>query len=155
MKGHDAVIPLFEVENVDTVFTLMSEDTMHLMSKLEGGAHNGIQMIKTRHEQGAMAMADGYSRAGDRIGVCLVGRGPGVAQTGTAMVTARKKGSKVLVVVPEPSLSEEYDVKEFDQEQYLRSTIGDVVSSRSRETLITKFRNAMRRVKAWQWPVAV
>lgn len=147
------IIRLLRAEGVDTIFALMSEDTLQLASKLDAG--DEIRTVKTRHEQGAMAMADGYARAGAGIGVCLVGRGPAIAQTGTAMVTARKKGSDVLVVVPETSRSAAYDIKEFEQEAYLRSTIGNVVSVRGEETLVPDVRRAIRKVAVGDGPVAV
>lgn len=155
MDGHDAVIELLSAENIETIFTLMSEDTMALMSELEIAWQDSIEMIKTRHEQGAMAMADGYARAHDGIGVCLVGRGPAVSQIGTAMVTARKKGSDVLLIVPESPQSDEYDIKEFEQEQYLRSTIGNVSTIRSHETFVPEFKEALRRMKIGDGPLAV
>lgn len=155
MKGHEAIIHTLSAANVETIFTLMSEDTMSLMSKLEREWNDSIQMIKTRHEQAAMAMADGYARAGNRIGVSLIGRGPAIAQTGAALVTARKKESNVLVIVPETPLSDGYDIKEFEQTSYLRSTIGTVESIRSHETLISDFREAIRRVKVGDGPLAV
>jgi acetolactate synthase-1/2/3 large subunit len=155
MKGHETIIRILSAENIETIFTLMSEDTMRLMSKLEDDVGNNIQMIKTRHEQGAMAMADGYARTGNRIGVSLIGRGPAIAQTGTALITARKKESNVLVIVPETPLSDEYDIKEFEQTSYLRSTIGTVKSIRSHKTLISDFRKAIRRVKLGNGPLAV
>lgn len=155
MDGHDAVIELLDAENIETIFTLMSEDTMALMSELEKSWQDSIRMIKTRHEQGAMAMADGYARAHDDIGVCMVGRGPAVSQIGNAMVTARKKGSDVLVIVPGSPQSDEYDVKNFEQEEYLRSTIGNVLTIESHETLVPKFKEALRRVKVGDGPLAV
>lgn len=155
MDGHDVVIELLDAEDVRTVFTLMSEDTMAMMSELEEEWDDRIRMVKTRHEQGAIAMADGYARSNDGFGVCMVGRGPAVAQTGNAMVTARKKGSDVLVIVPEMSRSAAYDIKAFEQEEYLRSTIGDVVSVRSDETLIPKFKEAVRQLKVGNGPLAV
>ncbi len=155
MDGHDVVIEQLHAEDVDTIFTLMSEDTMALMSELEKAWQDSIQMVKTRHEQGAMAMADGYARAHDDIGVCMVGRGPAVSQIGNAMVTARKKGSDVLLIVPETPQSDEYDVKQFEQEQYLRSTIGNVLTVESHETLVPDFKEAIRRVKVGDGPLAV
>ena len=104
MKAHETIIRLLKAENVETIFALMSEDTMSLMSELETNWNDSIQLIKTRHEQGAVAMADGRSRMGNEVSVCFVGRGPAIAQTGTALVTARKKGSKILLIVPETPL---------------------------------------------------
>jgi len=155
MKAHEIVLELLYEAGVDKIFTLMSEDTMSLMSKIETEWDEQIQMIKTRHEQGAVAMADGYARAGNDFGVCLVGRGPAVAQTGTALVTARKKGSNMLVITPEAPLSDEYDIKDFEQEAYLRSTAGEVVSIRSHDTLVSDFQEAVRRVKIGDGPVVV
>ncbi|WP_162562667.1 thiamine pyrophosphate-binding protein [Salinigranum rubrum] len=155
MKGYDAVLRLLASGDVGTIFTLLSEDTMQLVSTLDHEWGDDIGMIDVRHEQGALAMADGYARATGRIGVCLVGRGPAIAQTGTASVTARKNGSNVLVIVPETPLKDDYDVKEFEQESYLRSTIGNVISIRSHETLCSDFREALRRVKAGNGPIAV
>ncbi len=155
MDGHDAVIELLSAENIETLFTLMSEDTMALMSELETEWQDAIRMVKTRHEQGAVAMADGYARAHDGIGVCLVGRGPAVSQTGAALVTARKKGSDVLLVVPESPQSDTYDIKAFEQEQYLRSTVGNVSTVRSAETLVPEFKEAIRRVKVGDGPLAI
>ncbi|WP_418282277.1 thiamine pyrophosphate-binding protein [Halorubrum sp. DTA98] len=155
MKGHDAIVRLLDAAGVDTVFTLMSEDTMAMMAELETEWSDDVRMVKARHEQGAVAMADGYARATDRVGVCLVGRGPAVSQTGNALVTARKKGSDLLLVVPEPPLSASYDVKAFEQEAYLRSTVGTVTSARSPETLVETVSDAYRRVAAGDGPIAV
>lgn len=102
MKAHEAIIRILEAEGVDDVFGLMSEDTMGLLTTMQDEYGDAIELVHSRHEQGAMAMADGYSRVRDDVGVCIVGRGPAIAQTGTSLVTARKRGSKLLVLVPEP-----------------------------------------------------
>lgn len=155
MNAHDAVIRLFDEEGVETIFALMSEDTMRTLSALHEHWTDEIRVVHSRHEQGAVAMADGYSRAGDEVGVCVVGRGPAIAQTGTSLVTARKKGSKLLVLVPEPPLSDAYDVKEFEQESFLEATIGTVFSARSAETLIPTLEEAFRSIRVGDGPVAV
>ncbi|WP_247730314.1 thiamine pyrophosphate-binding protein [Halovivax limisalsi] len=154
MHGHDKVIEILQAEGVDNLFTYMSEDNMSMMSEIAEGDAD-IRLYKSRHEQGAIAMSDGYARATDSFGVSLVGRGPAIAQAGTAMVTARKKGSNVLVMVPEPMGSAAYDIKAFDQEGYLTSTIGDVISVRSPEALVPKVREAIRRVKIGDGPLAL
>jgi len=155
MNGHECIIETLISQDIDTNFTLMSEGIMELLSKVESEHSEQIQLVKSRHEQGAMAMADGYSRAGNDIGVCLVGRGPAIAQTGTAMVTARKRGSNLLIIVPSPSLSTTYDIKEFEQRTYLRSTVAAVHSIRSEETFVSEFQRAVRQVKAGDGPLAV
>lgn len=155
MNAHDAVIRLFDEEGVETIFALMSEDTMRMLSTLHDRWPDEIRVVHSRHEQGAVAMADGYSRAGDDVGVCIVGRGPAIAQTGTSLVTARKKGSKLLVLVPETPVSDTYDVKEFEQESFLEATIGTVFSARSAETLLPTLEEAFRSIRTGDGPVAV
>lgn len=94
-------------------------------------------------------MADGYARVDDDIGVCIVGRGPTIAQTGTSLVTARKKRSNLLVLVPETPTFNTYDVKEFKQESFLESTIGTVRSARSPETLLPTPRGDVPKYSSW------
>ncbi|WP_254533831.1 thiamine pyrophosphate-binding protein [Natrinema gelatinilyticum] len=155
MKAHEAVIRLFDAEGIETIFALMSEDTMRTLSTVQEHWSGEIRVVHSRHEQGAVAMADGYSRAGDDIGVCIVGRGPAIAQTGTSLVTARKKGSKLLVIVPEPQLSDTYDIKAFEQESYLESTVGTVRAARSADTLLQTVAEAFRSIRTGEGPIAV
>ncbi|WP_254525889.1 thiamine pyrophosphate-binding protein [Natrinema caseinilyticum] len=155
MKAHEAVIRLFDAEGIETIFALMSEDTMSTLSTLQEHWSGEMRVVHSRHEQGAVAMADGYSRAGDDVGVCIVGRGPAIAQTGTSLVTARKKGSKLLVLVPEPQLSDTYDIKAFEQESFLESTVGTVRTARSADTLLSTVAEAFRSIRAGEGPIAV
>src|ERR1700684_4498736 len=57
----------------------------------------GVQLVNTRHEGAALAMADGYARASGRVGVCAVTYGPGVTQLSTSLMVARKRGSPIVV----------------------------------------------------------
>ncbi len=47
-----------------------------------------INLILTRHEQGAIHAADGYARASGKVGVALVTSGPGATNTVTGIATA-------------------------------------------------------------------
>jgi len=47
-----------------------------------------VQLILTRHEQGAVHAADGYARASGKPGVVLVTSGPGATNTVTGIATA-------------------------------------------------------------------
>lgn len=155
MRGYEIVNQLLGAAEVRTVFQFMAEDTMELMADLETRLDEQIGVVHSRHEQGAVAMADGYARSGDRIGVCVVSRGPGIAQTGTALLEARKNGTRLLVIVPTPSTDDEHDPKAFEQEMYLRSTVGEVATVRSADTLVPVFVDALRRVHVGEGPLAV
>lgn len=154
MRAYEAIIKILQNENIDTVFTLLSEENQHLISEIQQ-TDADIRVVHTRHEQGAVAMADGYSRVNDTIGVAIVGRGPAVAQTATGLGTARKRGSNLLVLVPEPTFAATNDVKQFEQEAFLKTTIGNVVSIRSENLLIPELQHAFRLLRANNGPVAV
>ena len=57
-----------------------------------------IEVVHTRHEQGAAYMADGYARSTGRVGVCAVVPGPGVLNALAALCTAYATNSPVLCI---------------------------------------------------------
>ncbi|MEW6214629.1 MAG: biosynthetic-type acetolactate synthase large subunit [Nitrospirota bacterium] len=64
-----------------------------------------IQLILTRHEQGAVHAADGYARSTGKPGVALVTSGPGATNTVTGVATAFMDSVPVIVFsgqVPTP-----------------------------------------------------
>jgi len=124
----------------------MAEDNIHLMLSLHSA---GIPIVQTRHELAAAGMADGFARAAGRLAVCSVGGGPGVAQTGTSLVTMRKKRSPVLLLVPGPS----HPLKGFRQTEYLESTVERVVSTSGADDLPGKLVHAVELAEAG--PVAL
>lgn len=155
MEVHTVLIELLKEQDVDTIFTYLSEDIMRFMSVVDGDSGYDVDILHSRHEQAAIAMADGYYRTNGEIGVAIVGRGPAIAHTGTALTTARKNNSNVVVIVPETPQTLEYDIKEFDQTSYLKSTVGNVVSVSSMETLITDVKEGFRQARVGNGPVAV
>src|SRR3989440_1858037 len=54
--------------------------------------------ILVRHEQAAAHAADGYARAGSRVGVCVATSGPGATNLVTGLATAHMDGSPVLAI---------------------------------------------------------
>ncbi|HYW22690.1 MAG TPA: thiamine pyrophosphate-binding protein [Terriglobales bacterium] len=145
-RTHEWIAHALEVEGVDRVFGYMAEDNIHLMLSLDRA---GIGVVQTRHELAATGMADGFARATGRLAVCSVGGGPGVAQTGTSLVTMRKKRSPVLLLVPEPS----HPLKGFRQTEYLESTVERVVSATDADDLPAKLVRALELTESG--PVAV
>ena len=57
-----------------------------------------IQLILTRHEQGAIHAADGYARATGKAGVALVTSGPGATNTVTGIATAAMDSIPLVVL---------------------------------------------------------
>ena len=60
--------------------------------------HHPLNLILTRHEQGATHMADGYARSSGKIGVVCVTSGPGATNTLTGILTAMMDSVPMLVI---------------------------------------------------------
>ena len=80
---------------VEQVFGLMSDDTAVFVTALDSA---GIRFYGARHENNAVAMAEGFSYASGMLGVAIIGRGPATANGLHAITYASRAGSKVLVI---------------------------------------------------------
>jgi thiamine pyrophosphate-dependent acetolactate synthase large subunit-like protein len=83
---------------IEAAFGLMSDDTALLATALDTV---GVRFYGARHENSAIAMADGYAYAAGRLGVAVVGRGPALANGLHAAVYASRTGSPVLLIYGE------------------------------------------------------
>jgi acetolactate synthase-1/2/3 large subunit len=63
-----------------------------------------FQFILSRHEQGAVHMADGYARATGKPGCCLVTSGPGATNTITGLATANMDGIPLVCITGQVAL---------------------------------------------------
>jgi len=80
---------------VTCVFGLMSDDTAVFATALDS---MGIRFYGARHENNAIAMAEGHAHATGRLAIALIGRGPATANGLHAAVSASRTGSPVLVI---------------------------------------------------------
>ena len=78
------------------MFGEISGGVDRLSSVLE--SEHGIRYVKVRHEEVAIGMADGFSRATGNIGVAIVGAGPGLSNACAPMMAARMAKAPVLVI---------------------------------------------------------
>src|SRR3989442_1151187 len=81
---------------VDVLFGYPGGAIMPFYDALHG--HPGLRHILVRHEQAAAHAADGYARAGSRVGVCVATSGPGATNLVTGLATAHMDGSPVLAI---------------------------------------------------------
>jgi acetolactate synthase-1/2/3 large subunit len=81
---------------VDTVFGLIGNGNLELVADLVD--RKRLRYLSFRHEAGAVSAADGYSRAADRLGVATVTHGPGFTNAVTALVTAQRARSRLLLI---------------------------------------------------------
>ena len=73
MKASDLFVKALENEGVEYVFGIPGEENLDLLESL---SKSNIELILTRHEQGAGFMAATYGRLTGKPGVCLSTLGP-------------------------------------------------------------------------------
>ncbi len=98
-SGAHALIEALLAEGVDVVFGIPGVGTLPVYDAMLD--HPGLRHIETRHEQGAIFMADGYARATGRVGVAFTSGGPGALNTVTAMASSFNDSVPVLHVMNE------------------------------------------------------
>jgi acetolactate synthase-1/2/3 large subunit len=81
MKLSDYVIRFISEQGIKHIFLVTGGGAMHLNQSL--GAQNTITPICNSHEQASAICAEGYAKATNHLGVCMVTTGPG----GTNAVT--------------------------------------------------------------------
>src|SRR4029077_5170256 len=74
---------------------LMSDDTAVFATTLDS---SGIRFYGARHENNAIAMAEGYAYRTGGLGVAVIGRGPATANGLHAATYASRAGSRVLII---------------------------------------------------------
>ena len=87
---------------VQQVFGLMSDDTAVFATALDS---SGIRFYGARHENNAIAMAEGFSYASGGLGVAVIGRGPATANGLHAATYASRAGSRVLIISGDAAVS--------------------------------------------------
>jgi acetolactate synthase-1/2/3 large subunit len=80
---------------VEQVFGLMSDDTAVFATALDS---SGVRFYGARHENNAIAMAEGYAYATGGLGVAVIGRGPATANGLHGATYASRTGSRVLII---------------------------------------------------------
>src|SRR5262245_13129728 len=98
MTPSEAFVETLVAQGVTHVFGIVGSAYMDALDLFPAA---GIRFVSTVHEQGAAHMADGYSRASGRHGVCIAQNGPGVTNFVTALAAAYWAHSPVVAVTPE------------------------------------------------------
>jgi len=86
MTGAQIILESLKREKVSTVFGYPGGVVLGIFDELYDNKE--INLVLTRHEQGAVHMADGYARVSGEPGVALVTSGPGATNTVTGIATA-------------------------------------------------------------------
>ena len=94
MKGAEIFVESLLREGVDTLFGHPGGAILPINDALYTGK---LRHILTRHEQGAVHMAEGYARATGKAGVVLVTSGPGGTNVVTGLTNALMDSTPIVV----------------------------------------------------------
>ncbi|MCC2617967.1 acetolactate synthase large subunit [Aestuariibacter halophilus] len=95
MKASDLMVKALEAEGVEYIFGIPGEENLDLLESLR---HSSIELILTRHEQGAGFMAATYGRLTGKVGVCLSTLGPGATNLVTPAAYAQLGAMPMLMI---------------------------------------------------------
>jgi acetolactate synthase-1/2/3 large subunit len=96
ISGAEIVIESLKREGVKHIFGYPGGVVLNIFDYLY--QDKDIQLILTRHEQGAVHAADGYARSTGKPGVVLVTSGPGATNTVTGIATAYMDSVPLIVL---------------------------------------------------------
>ena len=95
ISGAQIVVAALEKEGVDVLFGYPGGQALPLYDALYDCA---IKHILTRHEQGAVHAAEGYSRATGKVGVCISTSGPGATNLVTGIADANMDSTPLVCI---------------------------------------------------------
>jgi len=85
-SGAEIVVKCLQEEGVEYLFGYPGGAVLFIYDEIF--KQDKVRHVLVRHEQAAAHAADAYSRASQRVGVCLVTSGPGVTNAVTGIATA-------------------------------------------------------------------
>ena len=94
LTGAQIMMKVLKEEGVDTIFGYPGGVVIDIYDELD---KTDIKHILVRQEACAVHAADGYARAGGKVGVCLVTSGPGATNTVTGIASAYMDSIPVVI----------------------------------------------------------
>lgn len=139
-------------EGVRAFFGLMGDGNLRLIPYAT--AELGIRFYGSRHEAGAVAMADGYARSTGEVGVCTFTQGPGMTNALTALVSAQRGRTPMVVLCGDTPSSVRGLPQDIDQPPFFAAA-GVDVQKLSAETAAQDVAAAFERARQRRRPVAL
>ena len=152
MRVSEAIGRTLVERGVEVCFGLAGSGNFAVLNALHAA---GAAFYSSRHECGAVAMADGYARASGKVAVASVHQGPGFTNTLTGLTEAAKCRTSLLVLAADTPPGTLWSNFKIDQGG-LAEIVG-AVSERVRgpETAAADAARALRRARLEQRPVVL
>ena len=119
MRVYEVIGETLKRLGVDTVFGLIGSGIFGIVSHMTEKC--GVTHHASRHEEAAIAMADGYAQVTGKVGVCTVHQGPGLTNTLTALTESVKNRTPVLLLAGDTATTALYQNLDVDQDAVVSS----------------------------------
>jgi acetolactate synthase-1/2/3 large subunit len=104
LRGADCLAATLRRAGVTTIFSLSGNQ---IMPVYDAALDHALRIVHTRHEAGAVFMAEGWAQASGQIGVALVTAAPGFANALGALYSARMSETPVLFLSGDASVGQD------------------------------------------------
>src|ERR687897_1749374 len=153
IKVYEAVAKTLGRLGVERAFGLVGSGNFGLVDHMTRNC--GVAFYASRHEEAAVAMADGYARVSGKLGVCTVHQGPGVTNTLTALTEAVKNGTPMLLLAGDTATTALYQNLDVDQDAVVRSVGAGGEHIPGANTAAQDIARAVRRAKNERRPMVI
>ena len=102
LNGAQHLVDALKQADVETIFSLSGNQIMPVYDALIG---SGIRLIHTRHEGGAVYMAEAHAQMTGNVGIALLTAGPGFANGLSAMYSAMASQTPLVVMTGDAPLA--------------------------------------------------
>lgn len=151
MKLYEQLASALLELGADPIFGLMGDGNLRFLT--HASQQLGARYVPVRHENAAIAMADGYARITRRLGFCSVTQGPGLTNAITGLVEANRAGTPIVVVTGDtPTWSRTHN-QDIDHAALCRSLDVAIEQVRRPELAIDDLMRACRRAVLERRPV--
>lgn len=153
MRIYEAIANALAEEGVETVFGLMGDGNLRLLNYWTGEL--GQAYYGARHEAEAVAMADGFARTSGALGVCTVTQGPGVTNSLTALINARKARTPLLFMMGDVASFQQGWPQDVDHADLMAAAGLPLVSLGDPATAFSDVLRAIRLARTRSTPVGL
>jgi thiamine pyrophosphate-dependent acetolactate synthase large subunit-like protein len=152
MRVSEAIGRVLVDGGVEAFFGLAGSGNFAVLNALNEA---GAAYYSSRHETGAVMMADGYARASGKPGVASVHQGPGFTNALTGLAEAAKARTPLVLLAADIPAGTLWSNFKVDQ-GFLAATLGAIPERvRTPDTAATDTARALRRAQTERRPVAL
>lgn len=153
MRVAEAVAGALAGHGVSCLFGVLGDGNLPIVDVLV--REHGADYVAAAREDGAVLMADGYARAGGRLGAATVTHGPALTNAVTALTEAARARTPLLLIAADTPPGDRRNPQAIDQEDVVRPTGAGVQHVHSAGSAVADTVRAVRRAFAERRPIVL